>query len=310
MSVLPGRHELLQTRLERFTKMLHGVEIGDVRAVHRTRVASRRIREILPVLQLDPDAVARLNRSVRRVTRRLGKVRELDALIALIDELQASGRYSNDALRRIAADARLARETAHDDMPIRSLTSELKRVARKLESVVEKLEHDDKKDERGRPWRWAIEARVARRASNLERAMSEAGALYLPERLHAVRISLKKLRYGLELSVDAAKRPAARSEPGGRAADLALLKRGQMILGRLHDLQILVDRARQADVALNPAERGARRELARLIVAVEQQCRRLHGRYVRERRALSAICDRLIARSDRSVGQLRARRAG
>jgi CHAD domain-containing protein len=287
--------------------MLHGVEIGDVRAVHRTRVASRRIREILPVLQLDPDAVARLNRAVRKVTRRLGTVRELDALLVLIGELQASGRYSDEALRRIAAETRRAREAAHDDMPVRSLTSELKRVARKLESVVDKLEREARKDAQGRPWRWAIEARVARRASNLERAMNEAGALYLPERLHAVRISLKKLRYGLELSVEAAKRPR---EPGGRSADLALLKRGQVILGRLHDLQILTERARQVEVALNPAERGPRRELDRLIVAVEQQCRRLHGRYVRERRAISAICDRLIARSDRSVGQLRAKRAG
>ena len=53
-------------------------------------------------------------------------------------------------------------------------------------------------------WQWAVEARVARRAAALKHAIDEAGSVYLPERLHAVRIALKKLRYGLELWLEAA----------------------------------------------------------------------------------------------------------
>jgi hypothetical protein len=67
-----ARHELLSRRLEQFTRMLHGLEEGDTRALHRTRVASRRLRELLPMLRLEPDQVGKLGRRLRRVTARLG----------------------------------------------------------------------------------------------------------------------------------------------------------------------------------------------------------------------------------------------
>ena len=38
----------------RFTQMLQGLDEGDARALHQTRVASRRLREMLPVLQVEP----------------------------------------------------------------------------------------------------------------------------------------------------------------------------------------------------------------------------------------------------------------
>src|ERR1700674_3350724 len=102
---MPGskrRYDLLHKRLEQFTRMLHGLNEGDVRALHRTRVASRRLREILPVLQVDADVARRLGRRLRKVTRRLGAVRELDVLGLLTDELQESGRYDGQAVRRLA----------------------------------------------------------------------------------------------------------------------------------------------------------------------------------------------------------------
>jgi CHAD domain-containing protein len=136
--------------------------------------------------------------------------------------------------------------------------------------------------------------------------MDEAGALYLPERLHAVRISVKKLRYALELSVDASRVSSTRPKAAGRTTDLALLKRGQTTLGRLHDLQVLIDYARRAQAALDPLDRGARRELDALVIVLEQQCRRLHARYVRERSSIAATCDGLsTTRSGRTL-----RRAG
>ena len=50
--------------------MLQGVEDGDVDALHRARVASRRLREVLPVLQLDSDVARKLNRRLRKITDR------------------------------------------------------------------------------------------------------------------------------------------------------------------------------------------------------------------------------------------------
>src|SRR3954471_12177403 len=90
MPVLTRRSELLKSRIDRFSRALNGVDKGDVRALHRTRVASRRLRELIPVLQLDHATAHKLNRRLRRVTARLGVVRELDVLMLLIDELHSA----------------------------------------------------------------------------------------------------------------------------------------------------------------------------------------------------------------------------
>src|SRR5437868_13448656 len=116
MPASPSRHVLLLSRLERFTKMLPGVADGDVKAIHRARVASRRLRELLPVLQLDQDSVRKVERRLRKVTRQLGGVRELDVLLILSDELQESGRHSDRALRRVASDIRRGRDEARKQL--------------------------------------------------------------------------------------------------------------------------------------------------------------------------------------------------
>ena len=104
--------------------------------------------------------------------------------------------------------------------------------------------------------------------------MPPARTSYLPERLHAVRISVKKLRYALEVA----------SEARGAAprAELALLKHSQDLLGRLHDLQVLIDRARQVQAALAPPNITTWRGLEALVDVLEDDCRRrLHARYIR-----------------------------
>src|SRR5687767_15725975 len=110
MSVLPSRYDLLHARLERFSRALPGVETRDIRSVHRTRVASRRLRELLPVLKLDGDTTAKLGHQLRKVTRRLGSVREADVMLLLIDELHESGRFQGPALRRVRESVRADRE--------------------------------------------------------------------------------------------------------------------------------------------------------------------------------------------------------
>src|SRR5881397_3747897 len=102
MPVSLNRYELLHKRRERFTRMLQGVEQGKERAVHKTRVASRRLREVLPVLQLDADTTRRLARRLKKATDQLGAVRELDVLLAAVADLAATGRYSRLALNRVA----------------------------------------------------------------------------------------------------------------------------------------------------------------------------------------------------------------
>jgi CHAD domain-containing protein len=305
MSVGALRSELLKHRLDHFARMLHGVEHGEMRSIHRARVASRRLRELMPVLRLDNDVSKKLARRLRQVTTRLGAVRELDVLIRLTDDLHQSHSNLTHALQRvglaISKERNAARKHLADDLPL----SQMQRIARKLDRVCDHLRGDEE-TERPRPVtgaravRWAVEARVVHRADRLQSAIGLAGAVYLPERLHAVRIALKKLRYAAELFADV--RGRART-----AAMLGALKRNQDVLGRMHDLQMLIDRVRDVQASLAPPSLAVWRELDALVLALEDECRRLHARYVRDRAALTAITSRLAARSPASP---QTRRAG
>ena len=293
MPALTLRNDLLRKRLEQFTRMLHGLEDGDVRALHRTRVASRRLREVLPVLHLDAELTRKLSRRLRKVTAQLGSVRELDVLMLLIDELHASDRYDSGALNRIAALVDKDRKAARTRLMAKLPMGELRRLGTKLESVAKKLESAEDAPRRPTPtnrtWRWAADARVAHRAAGVSKALEAAGAVYLPDRIHDVRISLKKLRYALEVASEGA--------AAGAARDLRALKQEQDVLGRLHDLQMLIERARQVQARLTPPNLVVWRALETLVDAIEDECRRLHGRYMHDREAISALVLRLAGRT-------------
>ena len=84
---LPAR--LLRQRLQALVDALPAATSGDVTSVHRARVASRRLRAVLPVLAeaARSETLARARRQVRRVTRALGPVRELDVALGHLDEI-------------------------------------------------------------------------------------------------------------------------------------------------------------------------------------------------------------------------------
>jgi CHAD domain-containing protein len=244
-------------------------------------VASRRLRELLPLMQLDGATAHKLGRRLRKLTGRLGAVREQDVLLQMVDGLRQSGRYSDRALALVAD--RIAHDHARvrDHLVSRAPSTEIARIARKLERLAEILDRSDS-SAGGRAWRWAVDARLAKRAQTLRDAVEYAGALYLPDRLHAVRIALKKFRYAAELDAEMS---------GARAtADLQVLKRVQTLLGRLHDLDVLIVRLRQLQGSHATDVAGLRREVDVLVASLENACRRLHARYVHERSAVDAIC--------------------
>jgi adenylate cyclase len=304
---------LLKSRLARFSRVLPGVEKGDVRSLHRARVASRRLRELVPVLQLDHAVARKLTRRLRKITRRLGSVRELDVLLLLVDELRTSHPSHRDALKRIEVSVGKSRDEAGKRLIERLPPEAIWRTAHKLGRVLEDLRRAELENapvKHAKAAIWAIDARVANRASRVTAAIDEAGAVYLPERLHAVRIALKKLRYALELS--AAMRPAGGK--GSRAADpaaaLRALKRTQETLGRMHDLQVLIERVRHVQASAALPNLGSWHELDTLVVTLEDMCRRLHARYFRERDAIEAIASRLCAPPRRTSAPRAERRAG
>jgi len=287
MRLSTTRSELLKKRVDPFTRVLPAVADGDVSALHRARVASRRLRELLPMLQLEPNTARKLNRRLRKVTSRLGAVRELDVLLLLIDELHVSRPARSAALSRVGITVAKNRDEARKRLSSKLPIADMARLGRKLERLAGMLHGAEESSSKtaARNWRWAVEARVASRATRLAEAVEAAGAVYLPERLHDVRIAVKKVRYAVELF----------AEIGGAttAADLRTLKRNQDLLGRMHDWQVLMDVVREVQASLMPPNLTLWRDLDALIMSLEDDCRHLHARYMRGRDHLAALTERL-----------------
>lgn len=304
MPLAATRSELLRKRLDRFTRVLQSIEKGDVPALHQARVASRRLRELVPILQLESSTARKLSRRLRKITSRLGSVRELDVLVLLIDELHVSRRRGSGALGRVGVATSKARDEARKKLFAHIPLEDMTRLARKLNRVADDLRDAEKASSKAaaRSWRWAIDARVTRRASRLSTVVTEAGALYLPERLHAVRIAVKKLRYTVELAADASS--------DRRGSDLRVLTRGQDLLGRMHDLQTLIERVRRTQASLTPPSVIVWRDLDAIVLSLDDDCRRLHARYMGMRAALEAVAERRRVEPKPSAALAQARRAG
>src|SRR5262249_21142527 len=160
-----------------FIRNAKHVAEGDVEALHRTRVASRRLRELVPILKLDGDTAQTLTRRLRKVTKQLGTVREFDVLMALVKELEQDTRYQSSALRQIEAELAVARSAAHAHLSAKLPFAKVQRLARRLERAVKRRESEDKRRHSRsshwskRAWLWALDARVAHRATRVRTAI-------------------------------------------------------------------------------------------------------------------------------------------
>jgi CHAD domain-containing protein len=252
---------------------------GDDVGVHQARVASRRLREAVPVLAggLKNSKARKASRKIRRLTQALGGVRELDVTLHLLDELAASDDLSRAALQDVRLHVMEERERKRETMLARLADVDIDKLKRRLESVGEALGRDQTGT-----WRQVLGTRLLTRAKRLSVAIDAAGQLYAPDHLHKVRIASKKLRYALELAADSGVPSAA---PYVRA-----LKRTQETLGRLHDLQVL--QGHVAAVQAAPLGRAVPHEgLGAIAGRIEEECRRLHGKYVAHVEALRALTD-------------------
>jgi len=278
-------------RLDAFTCELPRVHKGEAAALHRARVAARRLRELLPLLQIDRNTTRKLDRRLRKVTKHLGAVRELDVLMTLVEDLGQSDRYEPTAVEQLRAAVAAARKTARDRLHAKLPLAKMEHLSRRLERAGRHLEEGFGKAGRERTGHsrrastWALEARVARRAVRLGQALAVGGAVYASQQLHGVRIVLKKLRYAAELL------PHPRDPRV--TADFSILKTAQDLLGRLHDLEVLVEHVRQIQAASTPPDLTAWRHLGSLVHAVEDDCRQLHAGFIHERASLIAVAERM-----------------
>jgi hypothetical protein len=281
------RYDLLRSRLRGFTRTLPRLRKTDTRGARAAWVAARRLRELLPVLQLDGSAAGKLGSKLRRILRRLETVRQADAALGLLDALVERERHGRLAAVRVrdALDVRVRRARA--GLFRKKIGNDGRRVAAKLTDELDALRIKGDGRTQARDLQWAVRARVARRATELKAAIQAAGSVYVASRLHDARTALRKLRFAVDLGTDVT--------AGFTNSDVRVLTRSLTLLSDLDDVQTLIDGIRRVQGTLTTPDLKAWRDLDALIVSLENRCRGLHARYVRERDILVVLSDRLAA---------------
>jgi CHAD domain-containing protein len=262
-----------------------GIRRAEAEAVHQARVAARRLREVLPLLTLThPTTASILQSAARKITRQLGRVRELDIMGRQLDVLEARVPAAAEEIASVRRRVRQAQERRR------------RRAIKGLEALrIERLRPVSPSGGRllsrlrpratARTSHRALREQIGARAGDVVAALDHAAGVYFPKRLHVLRVTVKKLRYSVELAGSIALwRPPLL---------LRDLKRLQERLGTLHDLQVLLDelgkggalRSRQQAALLNAVVAG---DLAREYDDYIARADRL--------RAIGAACERFASR--------------
>ena len=280
---------MIRQRLSALSRSLPGARKGDVNQLHQARVATRRLREALPMVASGSRG-RKLARDVRRLTLALGPVRELDVALLTLDELGAEGNVP------AAAIAKLRQVIGHER---RRLHTEMCRCVERVNLDKVRKRAVSGKGRAADPQQLAdARRRTARRAERLSAAIENAAGIYLPDRLHEVRIAVKKLRYSMEL---------ARELSGSRAmARLKTLKEAQDLLGRMSDLEVLIARVRAVQGSGKVPDLRLSSDLDLVVRRLETECRQLHSLYIASRRRLLAICEYAVAVAEGKRGGARA----
>ena len=270
--------QLAQRHLDTVLEHLPGACDGDSTSVHQARIATRRLREVLPLM---PD-VEHVTDTVRAAGRQLGRVRELDVMSALLDSLSDRVPVSAAAelhvlrqtlrQRRDTARREMVKALAELDLPsLRDLiVTNWSWLRRNPVGAAIRLRRPS--------WVGSIWMRIIDRKDQAVRAIERAPAVYLPNRTHQARIGVKKLRYAVEVAADTGVWNPPRV--------LKDLRRLQGVLGEEHDLQVLMDLVNE-----RPAENGAAADDSVISILLMADIRRLHAEYARQRQRVFKIAD-------------------
>jgi CHAD domain-containing protein len=222
MSVL---NEALQANVSILFSSLPAVRDANTDAIHHARIATRRLRAVVPLIRdfSDPLEIDGVLDVLRTAGRALGRARDTDVMLEQLSALErkltaapiAVAAMRHQVLRRqIKQRRRMIRKIDGIDFgPLTRLASQWRRVRT-----------------RSAPQVAAIEGAVVDRIEELRDAVTEGSGVYFPKRSHRVRIGAKKLRYELELVPD----------PGVKRA-MKRLRRTQGVLGSIQDRRALIE---------------------------------------------------------------------
>jgi CHAD domain-containing protein len=256
-------------RVRALERELPGALDHDVDALHRSRVASRRLRAILPVLGLGPMAddepvAGSMKKRIRRLTRSLGSVRELDVAIGILGEVEQAHADLAEVVAEAKAGVEEERRSRREAMAVQLEEIGAQTLAGDLAMLEERVGQESPAARSA-----SLRHRLERRVDRLEAAIETAGALYAFDRLHLVRIAVKQLRYTLELIHEFGGVPTKRS--------VSTLRRFQDLLGRQHDLEVVAGYVRR----LGCIGKGQfADEVQRVLGVLERETRELHAEYL------------------------------
>ena len=270
---------LLLQHVDFLRSHMPGVLEGQPDNIHDARVAIRRIRELLPLTNgWGRWSNDELDDRFRRAGRALGRVREADVHLVMLSSLQRRVPTSASAIvgvqqrlddQRSAAARRLVKKLESLELP--SVLSQLAGHKPSIAEVGARLS-------RRHSWRRSLRAVVVKRAGLAREAIAHATGVYMPNRLHAARIAVKRLRYAMEASQATGTREPERA--------LRQLRKAQEILGDLHDGETLIDAMEGS--GKHPGEMTD--QIAVVVGLLRAECRALHERYLARRATVVQIC--------------------
>jgi CHAD domain-containing protein len=282
-----GPDLFIRQRLAALTRALPGARKGDVPSVHQARVSTRRLRAALPLVA-SGSSRRKLEGMVRGLTRALGPVRELDVALGMLNDFEKDPDIPAEAIACLRRTIGHERRHLHAEMVRQIDRTNLAKLQKKALTAATAGSPPDRRKDGPNPERLvSARRRAVRRAEALRTAMDAAAGIYLPDRLHEVRIAIKKLRYAMEIA-----RELSRSRATAR---ILTLKKAQDLLGRMHDLEILIARTRAVQAAPSAPPLRLSADLDVLVRRLENECRQLHGHYMSSRRALLAICEHVTS---------------
>ena len=249
---------------------------GDVRAIHRARVASRRLRELLAAAAARPRDVAQSSAAPAPCDAAAGAVRELDVTVQLVEDLRKDVATAVSGCRGLRPAAPGTEARARQGRPQGRFSVDLKRIAKRLGPSG----RPTSRSARARGASLALGGRGAGRPSGPEAEDGDRqGRPVVSARTGARRAGRVQ---------EAALRARTGHEAGGvtTAAVVGRFERRRSCSARCTICRCSSNTCAQAQAALATPQRRASRELDGLSLrGSKTSAARLHARYVPARTA-------------------------
>ena len=137
MNTSTSRDRLWRKRLNELSAVWPDFVSGRTTGLHKTRVASRRIREALPIVGVaaPPAKVKKLSKKMRALTRSLGPIRELDVELDLLERKSKTDGVPGRAIEMVRREVASRRQALRDELAGNAPVGDLKKLLKKLERV-------------------------------------------------------------------------------------------------------------------------------------------------------------------------------